>query len=69
MPLEENINRACEDKPLEEKIPLYDNSNYTIVRNVANRYREDAATFNVNSRTTRMADELYNEIEHIVNAI
>lgn len=69
MPLEENINRSSEDKPLEEKIPLYENSNYTTARNVANRYRNNVAAFNVNSRTTRMADELYNEIERIVNAI
>lgn len=69
MPLEENINRQCEDKPLEDKIPLYNNSNYTTARNVANRYRDDVSAFNVSSRTTRMADELYNEIESIVNAI
>lgn len=69
MPLEENINRSCEDQPLEDKIPLYYNSIYTTARNVAERYGNDVATFNVNSRTTHMADELYNEIDRIVNAI
>lgn len=69
IPLEENINRLCEDKPLEDKIALYENSNFTTARNVANRYRSDATLFNVNNRSTRMADELYNEIESIVNAI
>ena len=69
MPLEENINRLCEDKPLTEKISLYENSNYSTARNVANRYRLDVTAFNVKSRTTRMADEIYNEIERIVNAI
>ena len=69
MPLEENINRSCEDKPLEEKISLYEHSNFTTARNVANRYRNDPTSFNVNTRTTCMADELYNEIECIVNAI
>ena len=69
MPLEENINRLCDDKPLEDKISLYERSNFTTARNVANRYRNDATSFNVNTRTTCMAYELYDEIEGIVNAI
>lgn len=69
MPLEKNINESCKDKQLEEKIPLYDNSNFTTARNVANRYRDNVGTFNINFRATRMADELYNEIDRIVNGI
>ena len=69
IPLEENINRLCEDKPLGDKISLYENSSFTTARNVANRYRNDATSFNANTRTIRMADELYDEIERIVNAI
>ena len=69
IPLEENINRSCKDKSLEDKISLYENSYFTTARNVANRYRNDVSAFNIDSRTTRMADELYNEIERIVNAI
>ena len=69
MPLEKNINSLCDDKPLEDKISLYENSNFTTARNVANRYRNEATSFNVYTRTTRMADELYDEIERIVSAI
>lgn len=69
MPLEESINGLCDNKTLGEKISLYENSNFTTVRNVAKRYRNDVSAFNIDSRTTRMADELYNEIERIVNAI
>ena len=69
MPLEKNINESCKDKQLEEKISLFFNSNFTTARNVANRYRDNVGSFNINIRTTRMADELYNEIERIVNAI
>ena len=69
MPLEKNINSLCDDKPLEDKISLYENSNFTTARNVANRYRNNPTSFNVYTRTTRMADELYDEIERIVNAI
>lgn len=69
IPLEENINRSCKDKSLEDKISLYENSYFTTARNVANRYRNNVSAFNIDSRTTCMADELYNEIERIVNAI
>ena len=69
IPLEENINRSCKDKSLEDKISLYENSYFTTARNVANRYRNNISAFNIDSRTTCMADELYNEIERIVNAI
>jgi len=69
MPLEENLNRLCDNKPLNEKIPLYDRSNFSTARNVASRYRDRIANFNVNSRSDAMADELYNEIERIINAI
>lgn len=69
MPLEESINGLCDNKTLGEKISLYENSYFTTARNVANRYRNDVSAFNIDSRTTRMADELYNEIERIVNAI
>lgn len=69
MPLEENLNGLCKDKPLNEKIPIYDRSKFLTVRNVSNRYRDNVAGFNINSRTTVMADDLYNEIERIIEAL
>ncbi len=69
VPLEENLNRLCDNKPLHEKIPIYERSNFLTARNIAIRYRDRIANFNVNSRSDIMADELYNEIECIVNAI
>lgn len=69
MPLEENLNGLCKDKPLNEKIPIYDKSKFLTVRNVSNRYRDNVAGFNINSRTTVMADDLYNEIERIIEAL
>ena len=38
-------------------------------RNLANRYRVDAENFKVETRTKIMAEELYNEVDRIVNAI
>lgn len=69
IPLEENLNSLCKDKQLNEKISIYDRSNFTTVRNVSNRYRDDVANFNINSRCMVMADELYDEINHILDAL
>lgn len=69
MPLENNLNELCGDKSLIEKIPIYNRSNFLTARNVANRYIEDVTKFNANSRGNIMADEIYNEITSIVNAI
>lgn len=69
MPLENNLNELCGDKSLIEKIPIYNRSNFLTARNVADRYIEDVTKFNANSRGNIMADEIYNEITSIVNAI
>lgn len=39
MPLEENLNRLCKDKPLHEKLSIYERSNFSTARNVSNRYK------------------------------
>ena len=69
MPLEKKLNELCGDKPLNEKIQIYDSSSFMTVRNLANRYRNNAENFKVETRTKIMADELYNEIDRIVNDI
>lgn len=69
VPLEENLNSLCNDKTLNEKIDIYERSSFSTVRNVVSRYQENIANFNVNSRGRAMANDLYDEINHIVNAI
>lgn len=69
MPLERNLNGLCDNNPLDIKISIYDRSNFSTARNVANRYRGNVASFNVNSRSEVMANELYNEINRILNDI
>lgn len=69
LPLEENLNGLCDNKVLGEKIDIYQRSNFLTARNVANRYGENVANFNKNTRSNAMADELYDEINRIVNAI
>ena len=69
MPLEENLNGLCKDKPLNEKIQFYDRSSFVTARNIAIRYRDNVDNFKVETRTKIMAEELYNEVDRIVNAI
>lgn len=69
IPLEEKLNGLCADKSLNEKIQLYEKSNFITARNVARRYDGNINSFNTNSRCDAMADDLYNEISCIVNGI
>nr|WP_262900149.1 HNH endonuclease family protein [Bacteroides xylanisolvens] len=69
IPLEENLNSLCKDKELHEKIPIYNRSYFSTARNVSNRYKGNEANFKINSRSTIMADNLYDEISHILNAL
>lgn len=69
IPLEENLNSLCKDKGLHEKIPIYNRSYFSTTRNVSNRYKGNEANFKINSRSTIMADNLYDEISHILNAL
>jgi len=69
MPLEDSLNRLCKDKQLNVKIPIYERSNFTTARNVAQRYRDKEHTFNIDSRSNAMADELFNEFSRILNVL
>ena len=69
IPLEENLNGLCKDKELHEKIPIYNRSYFSTARNVSNRYKGNEANFKIHSRSTIMADNLYDEISHILNAL
>lgn len=69
MPLEDNLNGLCGDDQLNVKIPIYERSNFTTARNVAQRYRNQLDNFNIDSRCNAMADELYNEFSRILNAL
>lgn len=69
IPLEENLNGLCRDKKLHEKIPIYNRSCFSTARNLSNRYGDNAANFKINSRSIIMADNLYDELSHILNAL
>lgn len=69
IPLEEILNGLCQDNPLNEKTPIYERSSFITARNVAQRYRGQEHNFNIDSRSKVMANELYDEINRILNAL
>ena len=69
VPLEDRLNNRCQDKELNEKIPIYEESNFITARNVARRYKDRVDSFSITIRSTRMANELYDEISRIVDAL
>ena len=69
IPLEENLNSLCKNKPLHEKILIYEKSNFSTARNVSIRYKSNEDNFKINSRSNVMADELYDEINRIINTL
>lgn len=62
LPLEEVLNRCCKDKSLDEKIPIYKESNYAITRGFATQYENAPETFNPANRTKYLAELIYEYI-------
>lgn len=59
LPLEENLNKRCENLPLNEKIPIYKESNFSITRGFATRYENNPNDFDPQKRTKYLADIIY----------
>ena len=62
LPLEENLNALCKNKPLLEKLHIYKRSNYAITRNFANRQENIAQEFDPEKRNNYLGKLLYDEI-------
>jgi hypothetical protein len=62
IPLEESLNRRCEDKDLKDKLVIYKDSQYLTARKISNRYL--IQSFDPQKRTAFMAKEFY---RHILN--
>lgn len=60
IPLEESLNGRCGDKSLEEKLKIYEESNFYITRRVGARYKTDK--FRIMGRTKVISDIFYDEI-------
>ncbi len=62
LPLEENLNALCKNKPLSEKLPIYKRSNYAITRNFANRQENIGQEFDPEKRNSYLGKLLYDDI-------
>ena len=60
IPLEERLNTRCKEKPIEEKLPIYDESSFTLARGIVKRFQ--GKEFKPESRTEYLAELLYNDI-------
>ena len=61
--LEETLNRQCANKPLSEKLDIYEKSSLSSPRGFAQRYRNKS--FNPEDRTVFLAKLIYNNILQI----
>ena len=60
IPLEEHLNKRCENKPLNEKYEIYKESNFSTARGIKNRYTNK--DFEPEARTRYLARLVYNNI-------
>ena len=58
--LEPRLNARCANKNLDEKLPIYMESNFATTRAFAKRYSKK--DFDIRSRTEHMSDRLYESI-------
>ena len=63
LPLEDYLNRKCGNMPLEEKLHVYQDSNYKMTRDFAKRYLQNI-NFNPRERGKFLASEFYDNILH-----
>lgn len=64
LPLEESLNKRCENKLLKDKIAIYKDSNFSLTRSFAERYESDPDSFDPQKRTQYLAKIIY---EYIVS--
>lgn len=60
IPLESSLNKNCAAKPLVEKYPIYNKSNFMMARNLQNQYKDNE--FSVDKRAKYLSKLIYNNI-------
>lgn len=60
IPLEEHLNKRCENKSFEEKVKIYAESNFKMARSIKERY--EGKGFSIERRTKVMSKMVYNNI-------
>lgn len=64
LPLEDNLNKNCENKPINEKLQYYRQSNFRITRDFASYYSKNGG-FDLNSRAVQMAKRIFDFFDSI----
>lgn len=63
LPLEYELNQRCKSKNLQEKIPIYKESNFSITRGFASWYENNLDQYTPKKRTEFLAVNIYNFIK------
>ena len=65
LPLERELNERCKDKPLNDKLPLYKESQFKSTREFAERY--ESKDFDAQKRTEFMAKMVWGKVKSYLN--
>ena len=67
IPLENLLNQRGEDKTIEEKLAIYEDSNFATARKLARRIMQANESFNPKLRSKYLGEMLYNNIVNFLN--
>lgn len=67
--LEPNLNEKNADKPFEEKVGSYYDSQFKTARNVYKRYHETPNSFSIDKRARAMSERIYSKIDESKEAL
>lgn len=67
IPLEDLLNQRGEDKTIEEKLAIYEDSNFATARKLARRIMQANESFNPKLRSKYLGEMLYNDIVNFLN--
>ena len=69
IPLESSLNERCADKPILNKLPIYKESNFKTARNFAERIEKNDGYFEIEKRTSFLAQIFYDDILNLNNLL
>lgn len=67
IPLEDLLNHRGEDKTIEEKLTIYEDSNFATARKLVRRIMQANGSFNPKQRSKYLGEMLYNDIVNFLN--
>ena len=67
IPLEKGLNERCDNKTIQEKIEVYDDSNYATARKLAKRIENADGVFDSKKRSLYLGKMIYDDIVNYLN--